>query len=100
MSYLNIPSTLVSFSWLPRIGQDKYPLDLDGSQRFTRPKTGIDSFPYPQPTRYLNSFCPLFNDVSVITALAKVPTGPWIGNAQTGGSQTLQMINGLIKTRQ
>jgi hypothetical protein len=34
--------------WTPRVvGPDDYPIDADPSERITRPKKGIDVFPYP-----------------------------------------------------
>lgn len=36
---------LASLAWSPRAGD--YPLDLDGSQRFSRPAKGFSAMPYP-----------------------------------------------------
>ncbi len=32
-------------AWVPDISATGYPMDLDGAERYARPKTGIDYFP-------------------------------------------------------
>lgn len=44
-------------AWAPR-ACGGYPFDFDGSLRFTRPKTGIDYFPYPPRIGMVSGFMP------------------------------------------
>lgn len=46
-----------SWTWRPRSGNGS-PFDLDGSERFTRPKTGIDYFPYPPIVGMISGLMP------------------------------------------
>lgn len=46
--YRKPPAASVGFWWTPRVaGPEDYPMDLDFSERFTRPRRGRDFFPVP-----------------------------------------------------
>jgi hypothetical protein len=47
-------------AWKPRGNRD-YPLDLDASERFTRPKSGIDYYPYPPISGNISGFMPMID---------------------------------------
>lgn len=46
--YKESPAASVGWYWSPRVtGPGDYPLDTDFSERFVRPRRGVDFFPYP-----------------------------------------------------
>lgn len=46
--YTKPPAQSVGWYWTPRVAsRDDYQYDLDASERFTRPRRGIDYFPVP-----------------------------------------------------
>lgn len=86
--YSRPPAASVGWYWTPRVASSQdYPLDLDASERYLVPKTGIDVFmPMPiqqlrfdqayQPMGWMN---PLYGTDFVTTwehAFAKTPFGP------------------------
>lgn len=66
----------------PRFSRNGYPLDLDGSERFTRPKTGIDIFPAPETYPNGNgigcvqAFMPMADAFVYAQMIARPPVGP------------------------
>ena len=67
--------------WRPRGGcRDGYLYDLDASERFVRPKTGIDYFPYPPICGMISGILPLFNERVWAGMYAKNAFGPGVGS--------------------
>jgi hypothetical protein len=64
-----------SWIWSPRRGNG-YPFDFDGSERYTRPKTGIDFFPYPPIVGMLSGFMPQMDLFVWSQAYGKKAYGP------------------------
>lgn len=66
----------------PRVGPHGYPLDLNGSLAYTRPKTGMDFWPTHSnrdnfaKLGYLQPMWPEFNVLVWAQAYGKVPFGP------------------------
>jgi len=63
-----------------------YPLDLNGSQEYFRPKTGIDRFPAVTinlsslgALRWVAGLLPLFDQKVLGEMAGKQPFGPYIG---------------------
>lgn len=74
-------------NWLPgpRNGQPFIPrsgpynnMDLDGSTRITREKTGRDFFPYPWITGTVSGFMPMQDNLSLSWAWGKNAFGPGV----------------------
>lgn len=62
-----------------------YPLNLDGSLRYTRPKTGIDIFPSPPMIRAIQGLMPQANlQAADILGMGHTSSGPWQGPASAG----------------
>ena len=66
--------------WMPRRGRDNYPLDLDGSERQTRPKTGIDKFPNVPIIGSISGILRQFDRQVWAQMYAKTPFGPGVGD--------------------
>lgn len=66
----------------PRIDHNSYPLDLDGSLRYTRPYV-IDPYPYPPIIDMIQGFCREFDAFIYKTGFAKTPYGPNVNNTPT-----------------
>lgn len=63
--------------WQPRSGAvDHYPLDLDGSERFTRYVSGKRPTPYPNIIGAISAILPFFDATRLAAAIAKTPYGP------------------------
>lgn len=65
----------MSITFFPRKDANKYPLDLDGSLRFTRP-FAVDIFPYPPIIGMISGFMREVNGYIIQTGIAKTPFGP------------------------
>lgn len=82
MSFKSLMQRLFPTAWEPTIEPNGYPFDLDGSLQYTRPKTGIDFFPWiggdgTVPQIGMVSGLMRQNDVAVWGQMTgKVPTGP------------------------
>lgn len=54
-----------------------YPLDLDGSLRFTREATGYSVFPYPTIIGYVQGLLPMQDNLVHAAMYGKQSWGPW-----------------------
>lgn len=66
------------WTWFPRQakGRDNYPFDFDGSERFARPKTGIDKWPYPPIIGAVSGFWQQQDALVLPSRIGKMPSGP------------------------
>lgn len=67
---------LAGYFVTPRKDANGYPFDLDASERWTRPHTGIDFYPYPYLIGCLSGFMPQYNRTNPSIGYAKSPFGP------------------------
>jgi len=83
--------------------QDRYPLDLDGAEKFTRPKTGFDYWPSHsnkdnfQKLGMVSGFCPEFDTRIWSGMFGHMPYGP-IVSALPVNLQWQITVPGLNKT--
>lgn len=61
--------------FLPRKDAHSYPLDLDGSLRYTRPYS-VDIFPYPPLVRNISGILAMQDAFVLNNRIAKTPFGP------------------------
>ena len=89
-------------AWEPAREPGDYPLDLDGSYRYTRPKTGIDRFPFvggDGTVSQIGMVSGFMNqrDVAVWQGMTgKIPSGPF-STTQPINLQWQATIPGLVK---
>jgi len=95
-AFLTLPPQSFHVDWSPNPTVTQ---DLDAGQRFTRPRHGYEMNPWPSITRYLDGLLPMLTDTAVQMAVAKKPWGPYLGAVNTGGSDYLQIVNGLQQTQ-
>lgn len=83
--------------WRPRSrNSDSYPLDLDGSLRYTRMKSGNDYFPVPPQIGMVSGILQQMDMFVYRSAMGKIPYGP--GTTQVPVNLQWQMtIPGLTK---
>lgn len=74
-----------------------YPLDLDGSLRFTRPYV-IDMFPYPTPIGMVQGFMKQINGFILLgpNSMARKPYGPNVNAVPTYADYQVA-VAGLVK---
>lgn len=66
------------WTWLPRraVPNDNYQFDFDGSERYSRPKTGLDKWPYPPIIGSLSGFWRQQDQMVWDGMFGKMPSGP------------------------
>lgn len=74
-----------------------YPLDLNGSQDYTRPQSGVSPFPFPvMLSNYIRGFVPMFDAFELNGMRAKSPYGPFIGSVPESLNAIFPDITGGI----
>lgn len=63
-----------------------YPLDLDGSLRYTRPASGVSMHPYPPIIGYIQGLLPMQDGLVFAGAYGKNAFGPWTASAQVAAA--------------
>lgn len=71
---------LTSLAWAPRTC-DGYPLDLDGSQRFSRPRHAMAPLPYPPMIGGVAATFQLYDVYLFTGGVAKPPKSFYVGGA-------------------
>lgn len=89
--FFNAPASV----HLPRPDEKGYPLDLDGSLRFTRPFV-VDVYPWPQRVGLLSGFMRQYTAFTWRTGFAKTPSGPNVNNSPTWAEYQIA-VAGLTK---
>ena len=84
-----LPTKFKGWTWTPD-PSPTVPYDLDASLRYTRPKTGIDYFPFPnQPFNVVSGILPLLDAFTYASAVGKTPFGPAIDTPVDGPLQQI-----------
>jgi len=91
----NVVQAMVSrYPQKPRVAD--YPLDLDGSERFTRFATGVGIFPRPPMIGSISGILPLMDDFFYASGYAPPGYGP-SANPAPVNLQWQAMFPGLTK---
>lgn len=83
-------------TFIPAVEPYGYPFDLNGSLRYTRPKTGIDYFPSPSVIGMVSGLCPQQNAFVWEQAFGKKPSGPNVNEIPVN-LQWQTIVPGLTK---